>query len=485
MTISYESEASKAMEDLNAKYGNNELERSDKVLLMDGWNKILGWETMWKEALWFRWRILVARESLGDQNKAQAAVEAREQVENNEDPLAVVFGERRNDAKNLLLALFDDQVRSLCPHLQVVQREAYRPVVDERGAAFGVTLECKDAKEIIRLFSMLGVAPAYYVTLCEAFLWTMESHNPYIGEEDTEDLEKPLKASAYARFVADLVGRFGIKDGIAIREKYAVPIYTEILPDFWAWVKHENEGFGETFYENLLSNFPDLLDYFAKADMDSLAGHIILAIDLMTKYPSMVGEADSSFRHIVKHLGEIHRELGIPTDAYPSIGMNLISSLKDFTVLYCTLAKEKGTTVTPSDIEEAFVDVYGATMSFTFFPMMLEEQMVQKATEFLEQAAEELEWSSTTLSKRLLEVKLEINATGTYQHTSAEIELGARLCWRNSVKCIGRISWNTLTVRDCRHVETAEGIIHEIEKHLTLATAGTNLQVRQCLRGDW
>ena len=40
-------------------------------------------------------------------------------------------------------------------------------------------------------------------------------------------------------------------------------------------------------------------------------------------------------------------------------------------------------------------------------------------------------------------------------------------------------------VRDCRHVETAEGIIHEIEKHLTLATAGTNLQVRQFLHGDW
>jgi len=31
-------------------------------------------------------------------------------------------------------------------------------------------------------------------------------------------------------------------------------------------------------------------------------------------------------------------------------------------------------------------------------------------------------------------------------------------------------------VRDCRHVETPQGIIHEIEKHLEIATAGTNLQ---------
>lgn len=60
---SYEQKASQAMSLLNSTYGvfSGSLERSDVVLLMDGWNKILGWETLWKEALWFRWRILVAR----------------------------------------------------------------------------------------------------------------------------------------------------------------------------------------------------------------------------------------------------------------------------------------------------------------------------------------------------------------------------------------------------------------------------------------
>jgi hypothetical protein len=38
------------------------------------------------------------------------------------------------------------------------------------------------------------------------------------------------------------------------------------------------------FYSYLLSTYPGLLDYFATADMDSLAGHIILAVDLMVKY---------------------------------------------------------------------------------------------------------------------------------------------------------------------------------------------------------
>jgi nitric-oxide synthase len=35
---------------------------------------------------------------------------------------------------------------------------------------------------------------------------------------------------------------------------------------------------------------------------------------------------------------------------------------------------------------------------------------------------------------------------------------------------------NSLEVRDCRHIDTPEGIVHEIEKHLEIATAGTNLQ---------
>jgi nitric oxide synthase oxygenase domain/subunit len=50
------------------------------------------------------------------------------------------------------------------------------------------------------------------------------------------------------------------------------------------------------------------------------------------------------------------------------------------------------------------------------------------------------------------------------------------LAWRNSAKCIGPISWNTLIVRDCRHINDPEGIFHEVQEHLKIATAGTNIQ---------
>ena len=73
-------------------------------------------------------------------------------------------------------------------------------------------------------------------------------------------------------------------------------------------------------------------------------------------------------------------------------------------------------------------------MSFTFYPMLREERTIAKAAEFFEQVADELDWTPAKLSKRMLEVKLEIASTGTYQHTAEELQLGARLAWRNSTK---------------------------------------------------
>ena len=136
----------------------------------------------------------------------------------------------------------------------------------------------------------------------------------------------------------------------------------------------------------------------------------------------------------MKHLGDVHRELGIPTDAYPMIGMNLIATLKPFSEQFAEMTRGTDMPVTQSELEQAFIGVYGPTMSFTFYPMLREERTIVKAAEFFEQAADELDWTQAKLSKRMLEVKLEINSTGTYKHTAEEVQLGARLAWRNSTK---------------------------------------------------
>jgi nitric-oxide synthase len=72
--------------------------------------------------------------------------------------------------------------------------------------------------------------------------------------------------------------------------------------------------------------------------------------------------------------------------------------------------------------------------------------------------------------RRLQHVRREIEATGTYWHTPAELAFGARVAWRNSSRCIGRLYWQSLRVRDRREVTTAAGIAAESAAHLREAT---------------
>jgi nitric-oxide synthase len=72
--------------------------------------------------------------------------------------------------------------------------------------------------------------------------------------------------------------------------------------------------------------------------------------------------------------------------------------------------------------------------------------------------------------RRLRDVRREIESTGTYRHTPAELEFGARVAWRNSSRCIGRLYWRSLRVRDRREVTAAPDIAAESIAHLREAT---------------
>jgi nitric-oxide synthase len=74
-----------------------------------------------------------------------------------------------------------------------------------------------------------------------------------------------------------------------------------------------------------------------------------------------------------------------------------------------------------------------------------------------------------TVEHRLAEVRAEIAATGTYTHTHAELVYGARVAWRHASRCIGRLYWRSLVVRDLRTVRGADAIFEELVRHLTLA----------------
>ncbi|GAA2340894.1 nitric oxide synthase oxygenase [Streptomyces kunmingensis] len=71
---------------------------------------------------------------------------------------------------------------------------------------------------------------------------------------------------------------------------------------------------------------------------------------------------------------------------------------------------------------------------------------------------------------RLAEIDAELAATGTYTHTSRELVFGARVAWRNANRCIGRLYWRSLRVRDLRHLTGAEEIAEACADHLRQAT---------------
>ncbi|MEU8244546.1 nitric oxide synthase oxygenase [Actinoplanes missouriensis] len=80
------------------------------------------------------------------------------------------------------------------------------------------------------------------------------------------------------------------------------------------------------------------------------------------------------------------------------------------------------------------------------------------------------------LARRLAQVRAEITHTGTYAHTGAELEFGARVAWRNSKRCIGRLYWRNLTVRDLRTVDKAKEIFLECAQHLRDAYNGGRIR---------
>lgn len=80
----------------------------------------------------------------------------------------------------------------------------------------------------------------------------------------------------------------------------------------------------------------------------------------------------------------------------------------------------------------------------------------REAERFVRQFHEE-EPRAGDAERRVREVLAEIDRTGTYEHTPQELAFGARVAWRNAARCIGRLYWRSLVVRDLRHVSSPTG----------------------------
>lgn len=112
----------------------------------------------------------------------------------------------------------------------------------------------------------------------------------------------------------------------------------------------------------------------------------------------------------------------------------------------------------------------------------------EEALAFLDDFARETGQPAAAAAARRAEVVRALRRTGGYAHTPEELAFGARLAWRNHARCIGRLWWKSLEVRDCRAMETPGQVAAQLFAHMEEAFAGG--RIRSCIsifppaRGD-
>ncbi|MEV6841706.1 nitric oxide synthase oxygenase [Streptomyces sp. NPDC051133] len=101
--------------------------------------------------------------------------------------------------------------------------------------------------------------------------------------------------------------------------------------------------------------------------------------------------------------------------------------------------------------------------------------MLKEAEQFVRLHHQE-DVGAGSLEHRLAAVRREIDRFGSYRHTGRELQFGARVAWRNSVRCIGRLYWHSLMVRDLRHLSGARQMAEACVDHLTIAANGGRIR---------
>jgi len=104
------------------------------------------------------------------------------------------------------------------------------------------------------------------------------------------------------------------------------------------------------------------------------------------------------------------------------------------------------------------------------------EQTRHQALQFLEVMRAEQIIDEPTYHSRRVEICESIARHGHYSMNFSELEHACRVAWRGSARCIGRLPWQTLVVRDCRDRTTPEAIFQACVDHLRAATNGGRIR---------
>ncbi|MDP1598985.1 nitric oxide synthase oxygenase [Phenylobacterium sp.] len=93
-------------------------------------------------------------------------------------------------------------------------------------------------------------------------------------------------------------------------------------------------------------------------------------------------------------------------------------------------------------------------------------ERVEEARDFIDLFGREQGLPREQVRNRRAAVISQLRRQGWYEHTSEELAFGARVAWRNSAQCVGRIFWKSLEVIDCRAVTEPSAIAGELVSYL-------------------
>ena len=399
----------------------------EKVLVRDSWNKFITQDAM-LAALFFERLVTRLPE------------------------LESVFGTAAVQAPIEFLKLFDLAVRGLDRSAEQSLREAYHVAPAAREARCGSIAECGT------FFATYGMTQEHWTEARAALLWTF-SKVPYLEEYERADIARGDESALARFFLCHVEGPMN-----AVREAQAAILAPDVVARMRAGAEamlEQPQEAGIFFYKTLFDSHPDIVVLFRTADMDALSRHLIDTVVFL----SQVADDPAGLHEELRNLARIHQVNQIPPNEYERLAAPLLETLSRFGHPL-DAAMTRGWEVLFDRVARIIAE-----------PMMQQEHVLAEARVFIEQVAGELDWPEAKTRKRLATITREVRATGTYTHSSEELDYGAKLAWRNAPKCIGRISWKNLIVRDVRHVHDPDAIYRECIEHMRAATNGGNIEI--------
>ncbi|GFE71204.1 nitric oxide synthase oxygenase [Chroococcus sp. FPU101] len=405
------------------------LTSAEEVIVKDVWNKLRAWKELQMEK--FLKRLLLE-----------------------EPELEYQFGEAIASISDFFYELFDCAVHQLQPETQIIIGEPLMGVPPEKGDGLDTV------EEYGKLFADLGMRPQHWIKARQVWMWMLPS-TPYLEEYDLENLSFGSNSALYRFFNTYII--LPMASAVRRYEEALPPQMLQQMAASWSVFSQNKQEMGMEFYQILFQKYPFVLPIFGRADMDYLSLHLFQALEFLMRCLQS-GSSEEMLQEL-RFLGQVHSFAEVPTCAYPAIGDTMFTLFEKYDPNFS------------DELRQAWQTLLDRVINVIKLPKLNEERLLKKAKQFLDLISSEQAWELEDRSRRWQEIQEEIRATGTYTHTYEELAYGAQVAWRNASKCVGRIAWNNMVIRDRRHITDPDEIFQELKEHVKIATNGGNLQI--------